>query len=133
MAWRGQGWGQGGGIGGYGDTVEGTGLWAQGQRDRDGDEGVGLGAMGTRNGGDRVVGTEGQRGQGWGQGGGIGGYGDTEWREWGCGHRDKGAGMGTRWDLGGMEMGMEGMGLWAQGDKGTGMGRKPRWGTRGRM
>ena len=73
-----------------------------------GDKEVGLGAMGTQNGGDGVVGT-GTKGQGWGQGGGIGGDGD---------------GDGDT---------VEGTVLWAQGDKGSGVGRKPRWGTRGRM
>ena len=117
-----------------------------------------MGGMGTQSGGDRVVGM-GTKGQGWGQGGGIGGEGDTEWRRWGCGHkgtkgqRDRdgdevglGAwGWGHRmegtvlWAQGGRdgdkEQGggiggygdtVEGMELWAQGDKGTGMGTR-RW------
>ena len=100
MAKRGQGWGQGGGIGGYGDTVEGTGLWAQG------DEGTGMGARrwdwGVWGWGHRVEGTglwaQGGRDGDKEQGGGIGGYGNT----------------------------VEGMELWAQGDKGTGMGTR-RW------
>ena len=68
------------------------------------------------------------------QGGGIGGYGDTEWRGQSCGHRgtkgqrdrdgDKEVGLGGMGK--GMVMVMEGMELWAWGDKGTGMGTR-RW------
>ena len=116
----------------WGHRMEGTGLWAQGQRGRDGDKEVGLGGvgMGIQSGGDGVVGTGGQRDKGTGR--------ETRWDWGGWGHRVEGTGL---WAQGGrdgdkevglgamgkgMVMVMEGMELWAQGDKGTGMGTR-RW------